>query len=817
MNKLLLLVIILIVGLASARYALTCPKGKLVQYTFVSDVTTFGAKPGEHLSVKGTVDIQCKVHNGLRNFFVGTEKVVLSQKAAGTRYEKAFAGSEKEYSVFTLSKNGRLLRFMNSNKPDSSQKISMVLYNIRKSVASFYQMDTRRGKRFRRRVEKSAEGLVNARYTYSFKNGLRRIVRRVKSRDVIKKIGAQKLERRRDSKFRLTTAVLYRRGRIQRVNQRFFSVVGTNKKGNKKYEKLKKQFPKMKPKSENHERVKSLQNVESASRFIYKKTIKVRKERNILDESNSHVEDLSMSQATHDFALQSQKEKLERTTDFPEVLRKLQSNPKDIQIFNKALEYTKSFSEKSLGYLIKEYKTTSDDQLKYKKVLHTLLASTQSPVAEKVLLEAMKNPTTAQSAMTSIVGLQNPSDQSVHALQAFSEEKSLGVLSSQAYLLFAHMASKTQNKLLAQHILGHISMNMHNARDANGLGVHIKALANAGNAVPVSVLERLIHSNHITLDSRVDATHALQHHTLTEEATVLVHKIIQSDLHEEIKTAAIHAQTEREKVLENRASVKEFKHLQSKTESAAILSAISDYFEEAEVTDDGEEDNTMEVETQANTLGWFRKAFRSAKRWVKKAARRVKRAVKKVGRAIKKAAKAVADSITSVVNKAKNFFTDLKNKIAGKVTLSSLGKSCIRSTGRTKLCTYNKHYMKYVRSVDRKFRLSTYSSSNNHNIEKVFGIRLLFVYFGSHGYAASKQPVKCSDENLKFLAIQRSDLQVGLMGRRFSLFAADAYINVDRSRTGNNRVKDKFRLTLMGKLHMWDLELVPKKMKNFKY
>ena len=594
----------------------------------------------------------------------------------------------------------------------------------------------------------------------------------------------------------------------------------------------------MKPHSKNPERTQNIQNVESSTRFLYKKMItkKDAERENTLDATNGFAEDLSMSQATYDFALQAQKEKLEQTTDFAQVLKKLQENPRDVSVFNKALEYTKTFSKKSLGFLIKEYKSqeTAKNE-RYQKVLHTLLAATQSPVAEKVLLESLRNPATAQSAMTSMVGIKTPSDEVVHALQAFSEEKSLGLLSSQAYLLFAHMASKTQNKLLAQHILGHIAMNMHNVQDGKGLNVHVKALANAGEAVPLEILEKLIFSKHITLDSRIDAAGALQHRISNhedEQTTTLVHRIIQSDLQEEIKTAAVRAQSQREKVLENRASVDEFKKLEATTESAALLSAISDYFDEADVAQtkpesenefanlpDIDENSSLGGGVPAKNVLFFRKLGRIIKRGyraVKRAAIRItpkpfkqvlKRAIKtaekigkKVGKFVKKVATAVKDALGGLLKKAKEFFKRLKDKVASKVTLDTLGKTCIDSSRNSKVCTHNKYYMTYLRELDRKFRFSSYTSSNDRNLEKVFGIRLLFVYFGSHGFAASRQPTKCSDENLKFLALQRTDLQIGLFGRRISLFSTDAYIHVDRSASGSNRVKDNFRLTLVGKV-----------------
>ena len=282
---------------------------------------------------------------------------------------------------------------------------------------------------------------------------------------------------------------------------------------------------------------------------------------------------------------------------------------------------------------------------------------------QKILVKAIQSPETSHSAMTNALAFKNPSDDLIHILHAISEEKSLGLLSSQAYLSFAHMASKTQNKLLAQHILGKIAMNMHQVEYAIDLAVHVKALANAGEVVPLSILDRLIRSKHISLDSRVVATMALQHRISSDkkETTALIHRILKSDLHEEIRTASVHAQTEREKVLEDRSSVDQFKSHENYEESASVLAAISTYYEQV-----GVEQTPQDLEYQSEEfykpelesikiMGLWGRSRRKSKSSKKKVGGYFSGAMNAFGKTVNKFTKSATKTVKKVtgnVNKA---------------------------------------------------------------------------------------------------------------------------------------------------------------------
>jgi adenylate kinase family enzyme len=413
----------------------------------------------------------------------------------------------------------------------------------------------------------------------------------------------------------LTTAYLYKNGRIQRVNQRFISKMGATTDGDKTFKSSGKKMKKTKIKSESS-RAKHIQEVTSICRLSFVKKVKVQPHQrtNVLDHPTLEeksleqfsemlgvdTEDLSMTEDTKNFALAAQKEQLEKETDFPLLLNQLASSPKNVSVFNKVLQYTKILTEKALPILVLEYKKVETAQNSfYQKTLHTLLAATQSPVAERILLEAMKQGKTTQSAMINIALVKRPLDETIHTLQALSEEKSLGVLSSQAYLMFAHMASKTENAKLAAHVVGKIIMNLNDVDESDAFAYHIRALFNAGEAVPLEVLERLINAEHLPLDSRIDATRALKHRISREstETTELIHRILDSELHEEIKTAAVQAQTAREKVLETGESLIAFnQHIQSDSTHHTVLHALAEYYEEAAPTISLSKKKEMQVE-----------------------------------------------------------------------------------------------------------------------------------------------------------------------------------------------------------------------------
>eukprot|EP01080_Neovahlkampfia_damariscottae_P012056 gene12056-5552_t len=978
-----------------------CNKKYITQYNFGSKISSFGGKKGEEVNIKGVVDVQCVRRKGINFFYVVVPFVKMSQKIHGHKQQKVLPGKTREFSVFTLTKTGRLAFFVNSRRHEHLDRVGTMLYNIRKTIASFYQADLNgNGKRLHTRVEKSPEGLVRATYTYSRKKHQKRVVRRVRSSDVMRLLGANKGQQRRDVKFRLTTSFLVKRGKLMRVNQRFVSIVGARSKADATYKNLKKKIRKRKISSKSRTRSKHLQDVLASTRLQYAKSYRVKRTRkkggqhvldvldaNKLDEDldlfskslGVEKEDLSMSQATHNFALAAHREKLEKTTNFPDVLNKLSQNARDTSLFNRALEYTKTFSKKALDVLVAEYKKPETmKNILYQKTLHTLLAATQSKVAEKLLLNAMSNGNTTQSAMTNIISLSKPSDEVVHTLQALSETKELGALSSQAYLLFAHTAAKTENKKLAAHVVGKIVMDMSKSTSQNTFGYHVRALANAGEAVPLEVLSKLIQAEHIPLDSRIDAAHALQHRVNDdhEETTDLIHKVLDSNVHEELKTALIQAQTKREKVLENFGSIVEFeKHVMNDDTPHSVLHAIQGYYQESvphllekvakeENLSADDENLILDVKgLDANVLWGVRRFFRRAvrrvshaarraadkarrarrwaaerarraRRWAAERARRARRAadrarrwaaekarrarryaaerarrirraadrarryaIEKAKRArrwaaekarrarqaalraadrarrfaidkarraraalararawakkqaqkrlkqlravarkakdfgfkvvktvkkgagkawkgIKKVANKIKNAFNSLLNKAKRLFNQIKQKVAAKAQLSDRRRVCVRTSVGKKLCSYNSHAMSYVQKLSRKFDLKMYQSSSPAVFEKVVGIKLLYLYFGVVAFAGSNQPVKCSDENLQFIAFQRAGLQVGMFGKVIPVFSADAYIRIDRRNHVRKTVKDRFRLTLVGKLHMWDLALVPKSMEK---
>eukprot|EP01080_Neovahlkampfia_damariscottae_P008133 gene8133-12593_t len=886
MLRKVLLCVILIAIITHVSSYVTCETDKILEYKFSSDVGAFGQGANSSLTLEGFVAVECagKIQ-GKYTYVVSIPSAKLLSHSGGKKFQHNFKDNG-DYSVFAQLESGKVVEFV--NKPmDSKDKIPMMFYNLRKTVATFYQgkFDKISGSR----SEKSPEGIVDAHYTFKEvahdgTKGLN-VIRKVTSKDIKKPIKGQ---RRRDTTFESTTSSIVSGGRIMRVNQRTETIFGTNEKGNEEYEEEKHYKGANKPDAKDDKRAKTMQNAEAASRFEFTKVLPNKKKseaavtlsmhktvQSYAETQKMNIESIQMSPVTQEFARHLEVEKLERNTNFPALLRQLQQKTEDVSVFSKALRYAQTLKEKASGALVTEYKKLDlNKDLAFAKVLHVLLAATQTKEAQALLSKQMLHPNTMQSAMLSTSALEHPTDEVVHTLAAISSEKKLGVLSHTGHLLFAHTASKTQNKLLGQQVLGKISLDMSKAKTADEFSYHVKALANAGQIVPLGVLSKFIESEHLPLNARVDATHALQHRVSEDdvETTEYIHNLLDSDVHEEIKTAAVHAQTEREKVLQTGDSVLEFhRHFEALETPHSVLGALRLYYQEnASAT-------SLEI-LEANNLGtktlFFRRAWRSVKRvarkikrgvrkvggHIKRVARKVKKHVKKVGRRIKKGvrkigsrikkvarkvkhgvtkiakkvvkiakkaakatwkgikyvAKKVAESFTYLLRKAKEILKKLKEKFLAKAQLSDTKKICIQDTQGKQLCAHNSAMMQWVRSVDRQFGLATYHSSSALVHEKVFGIRLAYFYAGIMIYTASTQPSKCTSTNLKFLGFQRMDIQLGLFGKRVPLISTDAYLGIDMSNIySKSAVKDKFRLTLVGKLHLWELSLVPKPMKSF--
>eukprot|EP01080_Neovahlkampfia_damariscottae_P003842 gene3842-7002_t len=810
----------------------------------VSRVAAFGSTRGEYLLVESQMEIQCVESKGKEYYFISIPSAIIKQKTKqGTSTPRIIKGNYHHFSVFTLSKTGRVDYFVNHVPPKKGDKDAVMFYNIRKTVASLFQMKLIGPKKVR--VEKAPEGVVRAHYRYQkTPQGLFKVIRNVRTKDLVKIRG---IKRHKEIRFHQKTTATYKNGRFEKVEQRYVSVVGGKTEGNAEYDEFQvsSTVQNSKPDIDNNKRAKKLQRVASSLEIKFRKKHYKHKKKHqertntlstITDihhfatSINSEVETLEMSETSKNYAMYMHLEKVLKETNFPLLLNKLSENTKDLSTYNKALEYTKAVKEKALPELKVSCKKAGETKnLRFQKVLHTLLVATGTKEAENMILDHMSRPQLSQSAMTTVLSMKTASDDIIHALHAVSESKTSKVLAHQAYLLFAHAASKAENHSLVPYMVAHVVSKMTQSNDAKTFGYHIKALANAGEAVPLDILQKVIVSEHMPLDSRIDATHALQHRISDDagETTEFIHSILNSDAHEEVKTAAIIAQTKRERETGAGDSILEFHKLSKNPETShSVLHAITHYHEEADVGTLGFFDVVSKL-TQKYVINPVVNTLPNpAKKWAKAVVSKVDETIsavdgalvkgtKFVYKGIKSAYKAVKKAFTGAYEKAKKLFKDLKEKYASAAKLSDVKKLCIRTSAKNEICAHNPQAMSFMGSVARRFDLKNFESSDNVVQEKVFGIRVLYLYFGIIGFTSSQQEAECSDTNLKFTAVHRIGMKIGIMSKRYDLITGDAYININTKYSGSKAVQDNFRLSIVGKVHLWDLPLVPDSMKNF--
>jgi hypothetical protein len=204
---------------------------------------------------------------------------------------------------------------------------------------------------------------------------------------------------------------------------------------------------------------------------------------------------------------------------------------------------------------------------------------------------------------------------------------------------------------------------------------------------------------------------------------------------------------------------------------------------------------------------------RNVARWFHAAGQTIKKSAIRAWNEIKKVAKKIAKAITGLIEKAKEFFNKIK-EIGSKAELKDRRNVCIVSSKSGKVCAHNSEAMSYASSIVRRYCTNTFQSSSSAVNEKVIGIKLIYIYFGIIAFGTSSQPIKCSDENLQFVAFQRLGVHVSMFGKNVPIISTDSYMSVDRRKSGTSAVQDKFRFTLIDMLHMWDLSLIPDKMKS---
>lgn len=257
------------------------------------------------------------------------------------------------------------------------------------------------------------------------------------------------------------------------------------------------------------------------------------------------------------------------------------------------LQYCQLFGKEVIGTLIHTYRSlglTKHNEQIYAESLLAMITITQTKEGQKLLAEAMVHPTTSHSAMLHTVHLDTPTLQVVDTLgEIYSkfkdhEDLSMRVLAHNAYLLMAGTASKLEKEEHGLNVVRAITMNMENSKDSHEWNLHLRALKNGRDATPLGVYEAILNHDEMPTETKILAVKALGKRTAehtNKETTNLIHSILEDDHNVLIKTEAVRSQIEREKEIQDSASILEFaKHLEDPDTPDAVVHAIHDYYKE---------------------------------------------------------------------------------------------------------------------------------------------------------------------------------------------------------------------------------------------
>lgn len=131
-------------------------------------------------------------------------------------------------------------------------------------------------------------------------------------------------------------------------------------------------------------------------------------------------------------------------------------------------------------------------------------------------------------------------------------EKDMDLVRTTSYMVYAHTASAIHehNREKAKEIILNLSNRMEQAGNFEELTQSIHALGNAGEAVPLTVIQNIVDNEEVPLSIKVHAINGLSKRIsdkTEEETTDYIHTLVSDHPEESVKLAALHVQLERER------------------------------------------------------------------------------------------------------------------------------------------------------------------------------------------------------------------------------------------------------------------------------
>lgn len=766
LDKLSIIILALFFFLSFTQEA--CFKDVVRTYFFETQTVGFGRAFNESLISYGSASIECveqkKIKTKLRNkYLIYIPDLRIEQKTQGfgknakPAIDSKILNVTKALGSFTTDEEGIIVHVFVQKKENS------FVQGVLKTVISMFSSTRSIGIR----PERVQQGLCNVLY------------RNISRNQVEKSYGYRSLlapaikgQRKRDVKFSYVNLVTYNdRGVITKVQSTEEARVGLTDEQRKEYavERGHMYDKNGHAKTLDPKRAELVTESETASLLVLKdETVVLTKKSNggarTLDLGFMRKTDLRVEKHQLDHSLDIYKEKFKSKFNFENALRIQRENPNK-KTFTKLLHYCRLFPKEVISTLIHTYKHLDLEKPSEKRYAESILAMitvTQTKEGQKLLATAIAHPLTSHSAMLNTVHLEEPSMDVVDTLAEIyekyknHEEKTMNVLANNAYLLMAGTASKLKNEH-AHTLVRAIAANLENSQDAHEWNLHLRALKNAGDATPIGVYEAVINHDEMPTETKILAVKALgrrRSEETNQETNDLIHSILDDEDHNVlIKTEAVRAQIEREKEIQDGASILEFaKHLDNPDTHDHVVDAIYDYYLE-EGTDPhqllkdikfakkyGYDINSvLEVRTLDRcNRGPFAGLFSGACRIIQNVVYPkivefaeividgIVSVATKIGKAIVEIAKkAYEETIGKIVNGATDLFENIKNEFQ-KYEFDEKQRKCIPAdkkadfdTKANCLCLFDNSMFSFVKAIDSIYRLNNFDNSNYFVDERV--------------------------------------------------------------------------------------------------
>ncbi|KAF0980400.1 hypothetical protein FDP41_013614 [Naegleria fowleri] len=409
--------------------------------------------------------------------------------------------------------------------------------------------------------------------------------------------------------------------------------------------------------------------------------------------------------------------------------------------------------------------------------IQTLIATINSTKIQDTLVEVSKtHPVLTKNYIYSSVFVKNPTKE-VHKFV-----KSMADSDENAFLAYADLADRLQDKTLIDEIVSEILRKMTSASSADKFISACHALNNAGRGVPLSIIKHLILSESIPSNIKTLITDNLKKRMNDSKVDDLIHFLVNhKKLSANVIASLISCQTAREGLHKNGTSVYHFSKLLKNNKNDLIKQAIHTYLYTIGTK---EAADAMEMSFQEEV-----NAFTNAHE-LTQAAPNSQPTSGEEPPATWEPVSVDADEETKARNKVEEVAYKIKS-IFSAANWDGAQASCVPASRTEKICVYNTEMMNFI---NKQGDLSNMAKAKYFSYESKFGTQGVNLYTGFLVYGGAN--FQCTKESaFDVVFFGRAAAEANIFDSTYPVASAYVELNNRSPNSINNRVYVKLFTT----------------------